>query len=137
LYTIENSSSNDTIKYIIKKVEYKNFNYHITVNDAQIQKVKSPLFLAVGKNNFEMSNLFLNNKADISYLNYEIINCLLNQNLLNNKNLKFILRNGYDIKGITQDLINKIIDNSHNNFLEIILNHFKFDNMIVVEILNF
>lgn len=131
MYTIENSSSNDTIKYIIKKVEYKNFNYHIIVNDAQIQKVKSPLFLDSRKNNFEMSNLFLNNKADISYLNYEIINCLLNQNLLNNKNLKLILRNGYDIKRIIQDLINKIIDNSHNNFLEIILNHFKFDNMIL------
>lgn len=132
IYSIENNISNDIIKYIIKQSKYETFNYHIIDNNI----FKSPLFSAIGNNNFEIANILLKNKADINYNNGDIINNLNSRSLLNNKNLKYILNNDFNIEGITDNLIYNLIDNFQNKFLETIFKHFKFNNSFILNFLN-
>jgi len=132
IYIIEHEASYEIIEYILNKNEYQSLNYHITENN----QIKSPLFLVIGRNDFKIANLLIKYSANINYLNYNIINFLNNRNLLNNKNLKYILYHGIDIKAITLNLIHNLIENSKNEFLETIFNFYKFDNSYILNLLN-
>ncbi|KAG4095691.1 ankyrin repeat-containing domain protein [Neocallimastix lanati (nom. inval.)] len=132
IYSIENNISIDIIKYIIGQSRYKTLNFHIIDNDV----FKTPLFSAIGYNNFKIADILLKNKADINYNNYDIINNLNKHNLLNSKNLKYILNRGFSIAGITNHLIYTFIDNFQNGFLEIIFKHFKFNPSFILNFLN-
>lgn len=130
--SIEMNTSLEIINYIIIQSKYKTLNYHIIEDN----KLKTPLFLSLEKNNFEIAKVLLKHKADINYLNSNIIDNLYSQGLLNIKNLKFILKSGFDVKAITPNLIYNLIDNVQNEFLEIIFEHYKFDNCFILDFLN-
>jgi len=132
IHSIENNVSIDIIKYIISQSKYKTLNFHILDNNV----LKTPLFSAIGYNNFKVANLLLQHKADINYSNNDIINNLNKRSLLNNKNLKYILKCGFSMEGITDNLIYTLIENFQNNFLEIIFKHFKFNNSFILNFLN-
>jgi len=131
LYSIENNASPEIIRYIVCQCKYDNLNYHI-IED---KTLKAPLFSSIGKNNFEISKLLLQKNANINYFNNDIVNCLYNQGLLNKKNLKFILNNGFNIKAITTDLLYSLIDKGDIDFLDIIFKHYVYNKNFVLYLL--
>ncbi|ORX80976.1 hypothetical protein BCR32DRAFT_268568 [Anaeromyces robustus] len=131
IYIIEKNVSLNIIKYIMNQCKYETFNYYIIVDNI----VKTPLFLTLGKNNFELANLLIENKANINYFYNDIVNNLYHQNLLNNKNLKYILYHGLNKKAITSSLINNFIENSQNKLLEIILKYYVYDSHFILNLI--
>jgi len=121
IYAIENSASLEIIKYIISQYHYNSFRYNIMENGI----AKSPLQAALAKNNFEVADILLRLNADINgFINNKcIISYLYFLNNLNNKNLKYILNNGFSVSNIKPDFIYDIIEEKQNKFLQIISNY--------------
>ncbi|OUM58266.1 hypothetical protein PIROE2DRAFT_16516 [Piromyces sp. E2] len=131
IFAIENNANPEIIKYIIERVNYKTLNYYITENNT----VKIPLFLVISKNNFEVADLLLKNKANINYLKENIIFSLYNKKMLNRKNLKYLLNKGLYLSFITPKFILNLIDDFQNKLLETIFLHFSFNNDFILTFL--
>ncbi|OUM58261.1 hypothetical protein PIROE2DRAFT_64529 [Piromyces sp. E2] len=130
--SIEMNVSLDIINYIIVQSKYETLNYQIIEEN----KVKTPLLIALENQNFKIAKVLLKHKADINYANGIILNNLYSQELLNTKNLKFILRSGFDVEAIKPTLIYSLIEKGQNDFLEIILKYFKYNNSFILDFLN-
>jgi len=140
IYAIENEASLEIINFIINQDYYECLNY--VINDHHKDKV--PLFSALLKNKFDVSDLLLKNKADINYSinnkdDGDVINYLYRHKKLGNRNLKYILCHGYDtyylFNNINCDLMFDFIRSFKNTFLEIIFKHYIFDNAFVLSLL--
>jgi len=91
---------------------------------------KTPLFVALSKNNFEIADMLIEMGANINYKNNkeDIIYSLYIEKLLNCDNLKYILNHGYNISKwwCTNDIkIYHWIKSFNNDYLDIYLNYSK------------
>lgn len=93
IFCIENGISINLIQIILSRRKNKNLNIHITIDNEE----KVPLFVAIGHNQFDISDVLIENNADINYCyemnnhTYDIIDYLLKTNRINNKNLNYLL----------------------------------------------
>ncbi|ORX85123.1 hypothetical protein BCR32DRAFT_242027 [Anaeromyces robustus] len=131
-YAINHDASMNMIKFIIS--QYSTLNYIIyyangksLTDSLYMQSVPSnkldipycPLILSVILNKFEVFKILLENGADINYKfcianeNYNIVTYLYKNKLLNIKNLKFILNNGFNL--LSESISIFIYDNHDNN----------------------
>eukprot|EP00833_Pecoramyces_ruminatium_P015127 jgi/Orpsp1_1/1189159/evm.model.d7180000069924.1 len=131
IYSIEQNSSVDIIKFIMNECQYKSYNF--STNN------RIPLFSAIALNSFVVADLLLENKANINCTinNYNIICNLCKLNLLNNKNLRYILNHGFNIKFRISSFLYELIENKKNNFLNIIFRHYIFDQPFILSLLKF
>lgn len=158
IYAIENDISIEMIKCIIHLWQYESFNYSFYVSIEYRNKFhpinfkgyKTPLFSAIAISKFEIANLLIRNKADINYTfscrydvdnidteNINILHFLTRFDYLNKENLKYILSKGFYLEGITSDIIDNWINSKYkNNFLEIVLQHFIFDETFILNLLH-
>ena len=133
IYAIENETPIDHIQYLLQKISLDKLDYFILDNNFN---KKTPLFSAIGKNNYQLANLLLTQyNSDINCDKGSIFNIFSKQNLLNNKNLKFILNHGYNIQYINNSLIKNLL-NTNNDFVEIIHRFYIFDNTFILSMLN-
>ncbi|OUM67081.1 hypothetical protein PIROE2DRAFT_58981 [Piromyces sp. E2] len=150
IHAIENDASYEMINFLIKHCKYETLNY--TFNDNKenyghyetfhgtfggYSDYKTPLFSAVIKNNFKIANLLIENKADINYFTHfeNIVDFMYNLNLLNNKNLRYILNKGVHAEYFLIHM-QLFINDFKNDFLEIIFKHYIFDNNFILNFLN-
>jgi len=131
IYAIEYDVSIEIIKFIIHY--YFSLNYYIY--DTMKCKYKSPLSCAIGSNKFNLANILLANGANINYkiFDSDLIYKFRNENLLNNRNLKYSLDKGYKI---TSKLITMLIRNNKNDYLKNIINYFIFDKNFILKLLS-
>jgi len=129
MYTIEKNVSLDIIKFIIDQNQYSTYNYVINENNRQ----KVPLISAILNNNFEIADLLIQHKANINQ--YDIIYYLFKINMLNSKNLNYILYNGFNIRNITTYLINELIETKNNFVLNRIFEFYLFNNEFILSLL--
>ncbi|ORX80326.1 hypothetical protein BCR32DRAFT_300189 [Anaeromyces robustus] len=123
----------DILKYIIDECKYDNYDYNLEnyYFERNNKKKRTLLYIALSNNNFEIVDLLLKKKVQINLKmndNNNIISSLYDNKNLNNKNLKYILKNGYNhninynLKVTnTSNIIFKWITNYCNSFLEIFL----------------
>jgi len=160
IYAIEHSGSVQLINYILNNIHYETLNYSffdngnyksffVSVMDKQIEYkgYKTPLFSAIASNKFRIADFLLKREANINYKinqgeykDVDIINYLYFmsgfKDFLNRKNLKYILNNGFNIRQVTTDLINKMVNRNYSDgLLEIILKHFIYDNAFIIRLL--
>jgi len=129
---IENGASIEMIKYLLQKITLDKLDHFILDNDTK----KTPLFSSIGNNNFEVANYFLTqHDSDINSERGAIIDNLYRRNLLNNRNLKFILSHGYEPQYVNSSLIKNLL-NTTNNFIETIFKFYIFDNSFILGMLN-
>jgi len=91
IQTIEKNTSDDILRYILSF--YKNINFE-SINS------KIPLFVAIEKNHFKQADILISYHADINNINKNkdnIITHLFNKNLLNKKNLSYILNKNINV----------------------------------------
>jgi len=134
--SIENDASFQMIQYIMEQCQYETLNYWILNEDIGR---KSPLLSSLFKNNFTLANYLLKKGADINYelCYFDIIYYLDGNNKLNKYNLRYILRNGYDIATIEPYYICNFIEHNQINFIKIIFNETVFSNEFILKLLNF
>jgi len=139
-YAIKQNVSIEIIQIIIKQCEGRNINYFD--NDFYFDIQDSPLFIAISKNNFRVASLLLNRNLDIFSDNFELIlNYLLEYNLLNNKNLKYLLTVVSDTNIWDNFILELILSSIDNNtkqivgFLKIIFNYYIFNNTFILKLL--
>jgi ankyrin repeat protein len=129
IYTIKSNAPLENIQFLLNERHDKNLNFFNNKNE-------TPLLLAISENNFEIADLLIKNDADINYMakNYETIEYLFKNRLLNIRNLRYVLNNGYNEKNITNNLIEKLIVTKNNEFLEMIFVHYnKFNNSFLID----
>jgi len=131
-YALENEANLDMIHYLVQKVPYNTLDRTLLDNE----KIKNHIFMAIAKNNFKVVNLFLTKyRMDINCKNGDLIHYLFRNNFLNNRNLKYILRHGFRLRNITDFILRSFLESSNNDFLEIIFNHYIFDNIFILNML--
>jgi len=161
IYAIEHSNSVPLIQFILNEVKYKSLNYSfydtgkyksffVSVIDHNIdyKGFKIPLFSAIALNKFRIADILIKNQADINYRinggeyhDVDIINYLYYMSsfsdFLNCKNLKYILFNGFNIRNLSTDLINKMVNRNYSDgLLEILLKHCIYDNNFIINLLS-
>ncbi|ORX46461.1 hypothetical protein BCR36DRAFT_585276 [Piromyces finnis] len=139
-YAIEQNVSIDIIQIIIKQCEGKNISYY--ENEFYIGIQDSPLFMAISKNNFRVASLLIKRNLDIFSDNFEfILNYLLEYNLLNKKNLKYLLTVVSDANIWDNFILELILSSIDKNtkqivgFLKIIFNYYIFNNTFILKLL--
>ncbi|OUM59014.1 hypothetical protein PIROE2DRAFT_15582 [Piromyces sp. E2] len=105
---IEYNVNKDMIKYMIDQCHYENLDYSMS-NKTNKNNYRIPIFSAMANNDFSTGMVLLNECADINYNRNndddgdgddnddDIITYLYQRKRLTFENLKFILKNGYDI----------------------------------------
>jgi len=128
--SIEYNASFEMIEFILKY--YRNLNY-IKVDK---RYYKTPLLIALAKNNFKVAKLLLEHGA---YLNYEIDNTkntifyhLCQYQWINRKNLVFSIHHGAEI---TFYAINLLMQHNCTDLLQLIYRHYVFNNHFIIKIL--
>jgi len=131
IYAIENDTSIEMLNFIMEKCHYETLNYSINQNN----KLKVPLFCAIGLNKFKIAKYLLDNGANINFMDNSIIHLLNNLNCLNVNKLNYILNNGFNIKSIDDKLITQFITNYQSDFLDIIFKHYVFNETFILKLL--
>ncbi|ORX57198.1 ankyrin [Piromyces finnis] len=132
---IQQNASNSIIQYLLQHPCYNSINIKIP----HIVHTDTPLFTAIANNRFDLADLFIANyNLDINQEN-DIIEDLNQIHLLNYKNLRYILRHGYDKNNITNSMIKSLISQFPflNKCLNIIFEHFIFDNTFILNLLTY
>jgi len=164
IYSIENDASIRIINLVVCNCHYETLNYTFNFENERYQQsnnfmngflednvyenYKVPLFLAINRERFDIAHLLLKNKASINYSitindgeNLNIIQYLfrINKNLIhfNNKIIEYVLRSGFYLKGISTNLISKLIHEYKNESIEFIFKHYIFNNDFILTLLNF
>jgi len=128
--SIENDVSYEMIEFIL--------NYYKTLNYVNFNgQYKTPLLLTISKNNFKLANLLLKKHAHINYtINKEnkqnLFYYLCHYNMINKKNVMYVIRNGIDISFYA---INLLMKNSSTSILKIIYRHYIFNNQFIIKFL--
>jgi len=136
IYSIENNTTVEIIDYIIKQCKYESLNY--TFFNQEYGR-KSPLLSSLFNNNFDIANYLIKNGADTNYnlCSFDMFYYLDGHKKLNEKNLKFILRNKFDISSFEPYLICLFIEQKQSNFVNIIFKETIFNNEFILNLLNF
>ena len=136
IYAIENNASFQMVQYIMEECHYETLNYWVL--NEEIGR-KSPLLSSLFKNDFTLANYLLEHGATMKYqlCYFDVIYYLDGNNKLNKDNLRYILRNGYDIKMIEPYYICCFIERNQADFINIIFNETIFTNDIIFQLLNF
>eukprot|EP00833_Pecoramyces_ruminatium_P001909 jgi/Orpsp1_1/1175941/evm.model.c7180000055814.1 len=120
----------EMIEFIIKY--YKTLNYVVNFGE----QYKTPLLMAISKNNFKLANLLLKNDA---YINYEIekkenlFYYLCHYGSVNKKNVMYVIKNGIEISFYA---VNSLMQNYSIDILKIIYRHYIFNNHFIIKILS-
>ncbi|OUM58625.1 hypothetical protein PIROE2DRAFT_16030, partial [Piromyces sp. E2] len=135
IYSIENNASEEIIDYIFKQCHYESLNY--TFFNQEYGR-KSPLLSALFNNNFNIAKYLIKNGADTNYnlCYFDMFYYLDGHKKLNEKNLKFILQNNYNISSFEPYLFCLFIQQKQNNFIDIIFRETIFTNEYVLHLLN-
>jgi ankyrin repeat protein len=134
IWAIECNVSPQMINYIICNCKYKSLNYYIY---KRFKGNISPLSCAILEKNFEVANLLLNKKADINFKieNDDLFFFLFSKNQLDIENLKFLLNHNINVP--SSHFINMLIEAGNNSITEVILKHYNFDIVSILNLLNF
>jgi len=145
---IEYSESVEVINYIITKVNYNSLDYCFYDNNNKYEcsfEKNIPLFTAIAKNKFDIANLLLQNKANMSFdldykNNFNIFQYLKDQNVMNKENLKYILNYGIKIdKKMLEETVYQYVLDAKNDLLEVIFKYYiisNFDELNKIKINN-
>ncbi|ORX78787.1 hypothetical protein BCR32DRAFT_42607 [Anaeromyces robustus] len=138
--SIENEASINMIKFIINQYHYQTLNYFNNQKNLLLDQGNTPLFFTLAKNNFRVSNLLLENGANINYENGKILCHLIEENFLNKKNLKYILSHGFNQKYLDRFIIDLIQyhtndDTLLSDSLDVIFKYYLFDNNFILNLL--
>lgn len=129
---IENNASLEIVKFIYDKRIDKNLNY---IDNRNSYSEKVPLFIAIGKNNFEVADFLIKKGAkldyniDHHYIKLYILIYLGKYNLFNRHNLKYIIDKNID-KNKKFDynyIINELIIKSNNDCIKFLFNYVKYN----------
>eukprot|EP00833_Pecoramyces_ruminatium_P011886 jgi/Orpsp1_1/1185918/evm.model.c7180000096018.1 len=139
VYAIENNISEDIINLILS--HYPTLNYYFFDIEEGTEVEKSPLSSAIAEDNFILADLLIKHKADINFKLFfnDIIKNLTINKLLDDKNLKYILNKGFNIKyvNLESSLIYEMIKASYPSyFIEIVFQHYIFDNDFILNFLH-
>ncbi|ORX77877.1 hypothetical protein BCR32DRAFT_295345 [Anaeromyces robustus] len=136
LFSIENSASVEITRYIIEQCQYQTFNYSIC--NSSISPIKrTPLFCAICNNEYKLADILLEYKADINYSDGDILYYLFYLDLLECKNLRYVLKSGIKIEYII-DYFSFLIKNSPYTmepvtpYLKTILNHYIYNTSFIL-----
>ena len=160
IYSIEHFSSPEIIEFLLQHCHYKNLNYTIqnysqdslkfsNADDTTIsfENYKIPLFSAIMRENFKITDLLIRNNADINYKisndfthDFTIIHYLYCMSgfidYFNSSRLRYILNKGFNARCLFPDFINKMIaSNYNNNLLEIIFKSCYYDISFILRFL--
>ncbi|OUM66528.1 hypothetical protein PIROE2DRAFT_59338 [Piromyces sp. E2] len=119
IFAIKYKMNEKVLKYIVNTYHDTFFNYYI-VDELTKNNYYAPLFSVLARNDFSTAKVLLDRGASINYCvnNVDILTYLYTRKLLNFKNLKFILENGYDInENDTDNIIFEWI-NHYMNFVK-------------------
>jgi len=131
---IECNASTQMINYIIYNCKYKSLDYYLYM---RFKGNISPLSCAIIKKNFTVANLLLEKKADINFKieNDDLFLFLFRKNQLDMENLKFLLKHNISVP--SPYFINTLIEAGNNSITEVILKHYNFDIVSILNLLNF
>jgi len=151
LYAIENDVSYVMVQFILKHVQYETLNYTFIENKNGLsshyetlfgtfggsQDEKTPLFLAILKNNFRVADLLIQYQANINYFTRveNIVDFLCNCSRLNLQNLHYILSRGVRAEYFFLH-IPSFLSEGKNRFLEILFKHYIYDNVFILSFIN-
>ncbi|ORY23159.1 hypothetical protein LY90DRAFT_124846 [Neocallimastix californiae] len=127
----------DIVEFIVKHSN-GNLNYKCKIHSIYA----TPLYFAIGHNNFEVADILLRYKADINFgitievTYYSLMEWLLMYNQLNRRNLSYILKHGYIFRKPTT-ILNYLLDRKENKMLEMILRYLRFNHDTILRILTF
>jgi len=124
--SIENGVSIEMVEFIINHGKYKTMNYIIHGSPEYIRK--TPLSSAIKNNNFELADYLIDYGAEINYIPYDILKIILGK-----QNYKYFLRKGIHI---TTNLINNLIKDNLNYFLEQFLKNYIYCNEFILNLLS-
>ncbi|ORX86226.1 hypothetical protein BCR32DRAFT_325101 [Anaeromyces robustus] len=140
IWAIENNISQEIIDIIL--LYYPSLNYYIFDIEEGDEVEKSPLSSAIAEDNFKLADILIKNKADINYklfLNDIIKNLTVNK-LLDDKNLRYILSNGFSLTYINNEssFIEDLIKASYPSyFIEIVFKFYIFDINFILNFLHY
>jgi len=151
IYVIENDVPYTVIHFILKHVQYETLNYTLIENKkgcsshyetlfgtfGSSNDDKTPLFLAIQKNNFQVADLLIKYQADINYFTRveNIVDFLCNRNCLDLQKLKFILNRGVKAEYFFLH-IPSFIAEGKNIFLEVLFHYYIFNNSFILKLLH-
>jgi len=129
---IKQSSNNSLIKYFINNEE--NLNYEILLG-------KTPLFEALVKHNYTITDILLKRGADINYVNTKGYNALFyvkesSNNSLNSELLNYLIFHNinYNLKNRQQKtFLDCLIEEGNVKLIKIFLNCINFSNDIIIQ----
>ncbi|ORX79057.1 ankyrin [Anaeromyces robustus] len=147
IYAIEQQETPiEMIEYIIQ--QYDNLNYFIDLNE---DFIRTPLYIAVETEQFNIADILLKYGADINYnyeelllskndeaLNYNghnenIFDYLYQKQRLNHRILKYMFNR--DIY-LTSDILNNLIDKNETKLLKIIFHQYIFNEQFILNLLS-
>jgi len=139
LSSIDNNVSLEMINFIIEECQYQNFNYTICNPKINVLK-RTPLFSAIFSNNYHIADLLIKHNADINYSDGDILYYLFYLDLLEIKNLKYLLNSGINTELIIT-FISFLIknypytDQPITEFINTIFTHYIYSNEFVLKFL--
>ncbi|KAL6631669.1 ankyrin repeat-containing domain protein [Neocallimastix sp. 'constans'] len=125
-YSIENNISIKMLDYIIQECRYENLNFNININNEQ----QPLLYYIISQNKYKIFDFLIKKGADVNF--GSILTCLYNNNLINNKNLKYILNNNFSIP---MDNIKQLVMDSQFDLLENIFKKYVYNNYFILKLL--
>ncbi|ORX82440.1 hypothetical protein BCR32DRAFT_267661 [Anaeromyces robustus] len=126
---IENNVSLPMINYIC--CHYRSLNY-VTISC-------SPLSTALAQNKFQIADILIRHGANINFEigRMNLFKYLQYYNILNTKNLNYLLRKCSCVKEISNNYINNLIQQSNYNCLEMIFKYYIYNDAFILNLLSY
>eukprot|EP00833_Pecoramyces_ruminatium_P012052 jgi/Orpsp1_1/1186084/evm.model.c7180000096798.1 len=121
------NSNISMIDYLIKRCNYKNLKYFVSIN----KKIVPIIFFPLSQNRFDIFDFLIKNGADVNHGN--VLLNLYRHNLLNKKNLYYLLNNNLKI---SIDVLNFIISKHDSKLLEYILKYYIYNDTFILNFLS-
>ncbi|OUM61151.1 hypothetical protein PIROE2DRAFT_12906 [Piromyces sp. E2] len=124
---IDNNLSNGTIDFIIEQCKYDNLNYYVTMNGTSIPL----LYFTIYQDKYRIFDFLLKKGADINFgnmlvhLNYD--------NIMNTKNLKYLLNSGYNLQSA---VLEQIMERNDADVIDKIFNIYFYNNNYILKLLS-
>jgi len=127
-FAIKNNVSIKMINFICKECQYDISNLHF---DNSHKEYDTFIFSIISKNQFEIFEFLFKNGIEIN--NNDVLIWLYEDQLLDNKKLKYILNNKF---AITTNTINQLIADNQINILKKIFKYFIFNDIFILKLLS-